>query len=61
MMTLIRGHGQMVYWKGSNVTVIEKDNNDEDQSRKLTDKPDGQGLAESGTDLYITYGKVQEG
>jgi hypothetical protein len=60
-MTLILGHGQMVYWKGSNVTVIEKDNNDKEQRRKLTGKPDGQGLAESGTELYITRGKVQEG
>jgi hypothetical protein len=50
----------MVYWKGCNVSVIEKDSEGKEQTRKLVGKPDGQGLLQSGTELYITSGKVKE-
>jgi len=57
---MITGRGQMVYWKGSNVTVYEKDSDEEEQIRKLTDMPNGQGIVPSGVELYITQGKVKE-
>jgi len=58
---MIIGQYQTVYWKGSNVTVYEKDSEGEEQTRKLTDMPDGQGIVPDGTKLYITQGKVKEG
>jgi len=57
---MITGNGQMVYWKGCNVTVYEKDSEGKEQTRKLVGMPNGQGTAESGTKLYVTYGKVKE-
>ena len=58
---IITGKGQTVYWKGSNVTVLEKDSEGKELRRPLYGKPDGQGVVESGTKLYITDGKVIEG
>lgn len=60
-VTMITGKGQMIYWKGCNVTVYEKDSEGKEQTRRLYGKPDGQGLLPYGTDLYITFGKVKEG
>ncbi|OAT00074.1 uncharacterized protein BDCG_16455 [Blastomyces dermatitidis ER-3] len=59
-VTMIIGRGQMVYWKGCNVTVLEKDSAGEERFRKLVGMPDGQGQVESGTKLYVTDGKVKE-
>jgi len=50
----------MVYWKGCNVSVVEKDSEGKEQIRLLIGKPDGQGLLQFGTELYITLGKVKE-
>jgi len=58
---MITGWGQVVYWKGCNVTVYEKDSEGKEQTRKLVGMPDGQGQVPSGTKLYITQGKVKEG
>jgi len=58
VVTMIPGKGQMVYWKGCNVTVLEKDSLGKDQARKLVGMPDGQGIVPSGTKLYVTDGKV---
>jgi hypothetical protein len=58
---MITGRGQMVYWKGCNVTVYEKDSEGKETTRKLVGIPDGQGILESGTELYVTFGKVKEG
>lgn len=57
---MITGRGQMVYWKGCNVSVIEKDSEGKELTRRLAGMPDGQGVVESGTELYITDGKVKE-
>ena len=57
---MITGKGQMVYWKGCNVTVYEKDSEGEEQTRRLVGMPNGQGVVESGTELYITNGQVKE-
>lgn len=57
---MIVGKGQMVYWKGSNVTVYEIDDEGREQARKLVGMPNGQGLAPEGVKLYITKGKVTE-
>jgi hypothetical protein len=58
---MITGKGQMVYWKGCNVTVYEKDSEGNEQTRKLVGMRDGQGIVPSGVELYITDGKVKEG
>jgi len=58
---MVTGKGQMVYWKGCNVTVYEKDSEGNEQTRKLVGMRDGQGLVPSGVELYITDGKVKEG
>ena len=59
-VVMITGRGQTVYWKGCNVTVFEQDSEGEEQARCLEGMPNGQGILESGTKLYITYGKVKE-
>jgi hypothetical protein len=58
---MVTGSGQMVYWKGCNVTVYEKGSKGKEQTRKLVGMPDGQGQVPSGIKLYITDGKVKEG
>jgi len=58
---MITGKGMMVYWKGCNVTVYEKDSEGNEQTRKLVGMPDGQGIVEYGIKLYVTDGKVKEG
>jgi len=58
---MITGKGMMVYWKGCNVTVYEKDSEGNEQTRKLVGMPDGQGIVEYDTKLYVTDGKVKEG
>lgn len=57
---MIMGRGQMIYWKGCNVTVYENDSDGKEQTRKLIGMPNGQGILESGTKLYVTFGKVKE-
>ena len=57
---MVTGKGQMVYWKGCNVTVYEKDSEGKEKTRKLVGMPDGQGMVPSGTKLYVTKGKVRE-
>jgi hypothetical protein len=57
---MVIGNNQMVYWKGSNVTVYEPDTEGKEQIRCLRGVPDGQGVVESGVKLYITKGKVKE-
>lgn len=57
-VTMITGKGQMVFWKGSNVTVYELDSEGKERTRKLVGMPDGQGVIPNGTKLYITQGKV---
>lgn len=59
-VTMITGRGQMVYWKGCNVSVIEKNNEGKEQTRRLEGMPDGEGLVNAGTELYVTDGKVIE-
>jgi hypothetical protein len=59
-VTVIIGKDQMVYWKGSNVTVITKDNEGQEQYRRLSEMPDGQGRVQEGIKLYITRGQVKE-
>lgn len=51
----------MAYWKGCNVTVLEKDSEGMEQIRKLVGMPDRQGRVASGTKLYVTDGKVKGG
>ncbi|KAM7191164.1 hypothetical protein V8F33_009035 [Rhypophila sp. PSN 637] len=60
VVTMITGRGQMVYWKGCNVTVYEKDSNGQQVTRKLIGNRDGQGLVPQGTKLYITEGYMNE-
>lgn len=50
----------MVYWKGCNVTVYEKDSEGKEQTRKLIGMPNWQGQVPSGTKLYVSLGKVKE-
>jgi len=57
---MVTGCDQMVYWKGCNVTVYERDREGKEQTRKLIGMPDGQGKVPSGIKLYITDGKVKE-
>ena len=57
---LIAGHGQMIYWKGCNVSVIEKDSEGEEKATPLHGMSDGQGVVGVGIKLYITYGKVKQ-
>lgn len=60
-VTMITGKGQMVFWKGCNVTVYEKDSEGNEQTRKLVGMPDGQGVVGDDTRLYVTRGKVITG
>lgn len=50
----------MVYWKGCNVTVLEKDSRGGEKKRPLYGVPNGQGRLPPGSDLYITKGKVKK-
>ncbi|GIK05441.1 hypothetical protein Aspvir_009551 [Aspergillus viridinutans] len=59
-VTMIVGKGQTVYWQGSNVTVYEIDDEGQEQTRKLVDMRNGQGVVPEGVKLYITKGKVKE-
>jgi hypothetical protein len=49
----------MVYWKGCNVTVYEKDS-EGNRQEKVLDMLSGQGVVPSGTQLYCFRGKVKE-
>lgn len=60
-VTMITSKGQIVFWKGSNVTVYELDSEGREQTRKLVGMPDGQGVVQDSTKLYITQGKVIDG
>jgi len=55
------GRGQCVYWKGCNVTVVQKDSDGESKETPLSQR-DGQGTVPSGTELYLSGsgGKVKE-
>jgi hypothetical protein len=57
---MVKGKNQMVYWMGCNVTVFEKDTGGKENKRPLYGMPNGQGRLPSGSDLYITKGKVKE-
>lgn len=57
---MIIGEGQTVYWKGSNVTVYEFDEEGKEETRRLIGIPDGQGVTPLGVKLYVTKGKVKE-
>lgn len=57
---MVFGHDQMVYWKGCNVTVYEKDSKGKEYTRKLFDMPDGEGRVPIGTKLYVYKGKLKE-
>jgi hypothetical protein len=59
-VTMVIGKGQMVYWKGCNVTVITKDHEGKEEYRRLIGMANGQGTLEVGTNLYITDGQVKE-
>ncbi|KAF5139405.1 hypothetical protein E5D57_003201 [Metarhizium anisopliae] len=50
---MIVGRGQTVYWKGSNVTVYEKNSDGSDQTTLLKGWPNGQGFVSSGTKLAL--------
>lgn len=50
----------MIYWKGCNVTVYEKDAEGMEQTRKLLGMPNGQGQVPDGVKLYVTDGKVKQ-
>ena len=55
---MVRGNGQMVYWKGGNVTVYGQGGI---PIKKLIGMPNGQGRVPFGIRLYIIDGKVKEG
>jgi len=57
---MIAGRNQMVYWKGCNVTVFERDNGGAENKRPLYGKPDGQGILPIDSRLYVFGGKVKE-
>jgi hypothetical protein len=57
---MIISKSQIVYWKGCNVIVYEKDNKENEQTRKLIDIRDGQGIIPLSIELYITDGKVKD-
>lgn len=59
-VVMIIGEGQTLYWKGSNVTVYEFDEEGKEQTRRLIGIPDGQGVTPLGVKLYVTKGKVKE-
>lgn len=59
-VTMITGRGQTVCWKGSNVTVLEMDNQGVEHAKKLVDMPTGEGILNEGIRLYVTQGKVVE-
>jgi len=59
-VNMITGNGQMVYWKGCNVTVIEKESGGEEKRRPLYNVRDGQGRLPLGSKLYVTHGMVKE-
>jgi len=58
---MLSGKDRMVYWRGCNVTVYEKDSEGKEKTTPLVGQPDGQGLLPVGTELYITDGKWKEG
>jgi len=58
--TVIEGNGQQIYWKGSNVTVYERDHLGKEQPTPLHNWPEGQGEVPLGTNLYITEGSVKQ-
>jgi hypothetical protein len=60
LATMVIGWGQMVYWKGCNVTIYEKDSEGKEQITRLPHWPSGQIRLQSGTKLYITQGKFKE-
>ena len=59
-MTIIKGNGQTVYWKGANVTVLETDSEGRELETQLRGHPDGQMVLELGLQLYITDGKIKQ-
>lgn len=59
-VTMVAGKNQMVFWKGSNVTLYEIDNDGKEHITPFPDVPDGQMVIRSGEKLYITLGKIKE-
>jgi len=57
---MITGKGTMIYWRGCNVSVIEKDDEGKEHTTPLYSWPNGQGVAAAGTKLYIVNGEVKE-
>jgi hypothetical protein len=57
---MVRGKNQMVRWKGSNVTVIELNDEGKESRKKLEGHPNGQGVLAEGSKLWITDGKWLE-
>jgi hypothetical protein len=55
----VKGSGKWVHWKGSSVTVFEKDSEGKSKSTPLTSN-DGSLKVASGVDLYITGGQYTE-
>jgi hypothetical protein len=55
----VKGNGQQVHWKGSNVTVFEKDSEGKSKHTTLASK-DGSLKVALGVELYITGGKCTE-
>ncbi len=55
------GKGQCVYWKGCNVTIIQKDSEGDSKETPLYLR-DGQGTVPEGIELYLSGegGKVKE-
>jgi hypothetical protein len=57
---MIRGRGQTVYWRGSDVTVYERDSEGKEHTTILPKWPEGHRIVPSGTKLYITEGSIKE-
>jgi len=57
---LVKGRGQIVEWRGSSVTVFEKDNEGKEKGTSLYNDNNGKLEVEVGWQLYIVQGKFVE-
>jgi hypothetical protein len=57
---MVKGHGQIIEWKSSKVTVIEKDSEGQKKHTPLSDSPNGSMKVHSSWDLYILGGQFVE-
>jgi hypothetical protein len=57
----VKGSGKEVHWRGSDVTVIEKDSDGKEHRTSLSGWRNGSLMVNSGTNLYITGGQFKVG